>query len=459
MKMWPFLKEKILLFGSQQIFDDNCTTTYQEVLVEVELLAQRLKGEKCCAILCDSELMGAKALLACFAANVTAVPLSLRYGEKYCQNIIDYIQPTAVITDTKGELNLVRLSGKYMEPDVVPALIMCTSGTTGSPKGVMLTEENIMANLMDIASYFSIDSNDTILISRPLYHCAVLTGEFLVSLIKGVSICFISKAFNPKKIWATIEGYRVTVFAGTPTMFSLMIKVAKKPIKNSSLRVICVSGECLGEQLGRYLSMYLPHVDIYHVYGLTEASPRVSWLPPELFRRNPESVGYLLNSLQMKIIDSNGEVAKTNELGVLWIRGTNVTNGYFNNQQQTKNVIKDGWLCTGDIAYVDDKGLLYIKGRSDELIIRAGMNIYPQEIESKIKQDTRVANVLVYGYKDAILGDQIGMEIVGDFANVDEVKRMCKELLPIFQIPTRIKIVEKIAQNCSGKVVRKYEND
>ena len=129
------------------------------------------------------------ALLSCFAANTPAVPLSIKYGENHCKKIMDLIQPSCIITDTDGELQVVYLSyTDYKKMGPHPALIMCTSGTTGVPKGAMLSEKNIITNVKDIAEYFNIDNKDSILISRPLYHCAVLTGEFLVSLIKGVKI-------------------------------------------------------------------------------------------------------------------------------------------------------------------------------------------------------------------------------------------------------------------------------
>ena len=454
MSLCGFLEECILLNAEQIIRDGDYIVTYERFWEFAKSFSKKLCGERCCAIVCHSELNTAKALISCFIAGVTAVPLSLRYGEKYCRKIIGFIEPTAIVSDDNGELEVCRLSGNYIQPNENPMLIMCTSGTTGTPKGVMLNEKNISTNLMDIDSYFGLSKEDTILISRPLYHCAVLTGEFLVSLINGVKIIFSSQVFNPKTISRLLQTEKITVFGGTPTLFSLIMKGAKKPA-HSFLKKICVSGECMDPQLGNLLCEYFEAAEIYHVYGLTEACPRVSWLPPKLFAQYPNSVGFPLPSVSVKIVGVSGEELPTNIPGMLWIKGENVTKGYYKSSTQTKKVLKNGWFCTGDMAVIDDNGLLYIQGRYDDMIIRGGMNIYPQEIEATLKQDSRVDDVLAYGCTTPQLGIQIGLKIVGRFSNTDEVKALCSKLLPKFQMPTKIEIVNEIQKNGSGKKVRK----
>lgn len=127
--------------------------------------------------------------------------------------------------------------------------------------------------------------------------------------------------------------------------------------------------------------------------------------------------------------------------------------GYYAEKEKTQKVLKDGWLCTGDIACIGDSGFLKIKGRNDDLIIKAGMNIYPAEVEYELKRDSRVKEVLVYGF-DTISGKQIGMKIVGDFLSVDEVRKLCIEHLPLFQIPQVIELVDELPKNGSGKIIR-----
>ena len=428
--------------------------TYEEIVVYSEVFSKKLVGEKCCAILCGSELAASMALLSCFAAQVTAVPLSARYGQAHCSKILDMINPTALITDIDGELQVLHITdAKYIEPEVHPALIMCTSGTTGLPKGAMLSEENIRTNVQDICAYFHITHFDSLLIARPLYHCAVLTGEFLTALIKGAKIHFYSEQFNPKRILTLIAERQITVFCGTPTLLGMMARY-KRENAVCSLRTICVSGECMAADVGKKIAEAFPDAMIYHVYGLTEACPRISYLPPERFAQHTGSVGVPLNAVRLKIIDANGRVAGKGQEGVLWVRGANIMLGYYNAPEYTSKVLQGGWLCTGDIAVIDEEGLLWIKGRFDDLIIRAGMNIYPQEIEQALKKDSRVREVLAYGVDDPISGQQIAIEIAGDFSDKDEVKKLCLTVLPAFQVPSRINLVDELPKNGSGKLLR-----
>ncbi len=455
MKLWNYLRRCMERNPCKIICEQERQFNYRGIISSVEEFKSQLVDEKCCAILCQSEMMAAIALLSCFAAGVTAVPLSERYGKNHCNKIIDMISPTAIINDTHGTLQVDRLEHTgYKAPEIRPALIMCTSGTTGKPKGAMLSEDNVMTNVTDICDYLNVNEGDNILISRPLYHCAVLTGEFLVSLVKGLNICFYSGAFNPKSLFDVINNHKTTVFCGTPTMLAIMARF-KPNGAVCTLKTICASGECMSKETGKQISNAFADADIYHVYGLTEASPRVSYLPPALFNGHEDYVGLPLNSVDVKIINSDGEIAQIDEEGILWVKGGNIMRGYYNAPEQTAKVLKQGWLCTGDIASINSNGLLKIKGRSDDLIIRAGMNIYPQEIESTLKNDSRVREVLAYKIDKSKTGVQIGLKISGDFYSVDEVRKLCAQVLPSFQMPTVIELLDELAKNGSGKIIRR----
>lgn len=455
MNLWKFLKSKMQNHLQQGMCENNATMSYEEMIVFAEEFSKKLEGISCCAIMCRSEMAASMALLSCFAAGVTAVPLSERYGDLHCKKILDAISPDAVITDMKGEFQILHIKeSSYKEPEIHPALIMCTSGTTGVPKGVMLTETNVMTNVSDIANYFEMDSSDTILIARPLYHCAVLTGEFLTALVKGVKIRFYSGTFNPALVLKMLKEYGITAFCGTPTLLSMMSRFKRK-VEGDSLKHICISGECMSLETGTYIAEAFANANIYHIYGLTEACPRVSYLPPHMFREHADCVGVPLRSVSIKILSPDGQMVKKNEIGTLWVKGDNVMAGYYNDPVKTYETLKDGWLCTGDLALFNEKGLLKIKGRSDDLIIIAGMNIYPQEIEEALKVDPRVYELYVCGRNDDKLGTQIILNVVGDFSDVSDVKEMCHMRLPTYQIPTRINLVDKLLKNGSGKIIRR----
>lgn len=453
MKLWNFIKEHMLKNPEQRICENEASLTFEETAIWAEGFAKRLNGVECCAILCSSEMAASMSLLACFAAGVTAVPLSMRYGEAHCNKILDTISPDAIITDINGELTVYKLKDcRYIAPDEHPALIMCTSGTTGKPKGAMLSEKNILTNVSDIADYFTMDKSDTILIARPLYHCAVLTGEFLTAIVRGANIRFYSEQFNPTKMLELIKEYGITAFCGTPTLLSIMARFNRSNA-TATLRQICISGECMGSETGRKIRAAFPACRIYHIYGLTEACPRVSYLPPEHFEEYPDCVGIPLKSVLIKILNEQGNLCRANEEGILYVKGDNVMLGYYREPEKTAKVLKDGWLCTGDIAVINDAGFLRINGRNDDLIIKSGMNVYPAEIEGVIKQDTRVREVLIYGFRDRF-GTQIGMKLVGDFSSTEEAKQLCKEMLPSFQVPSVIELVDELPKNGSGKIIR-----
>ena len=142
--LWRKIKEAMLKSPNQIISEENAEITYEDLVVFAEKFAEKLSGERCCAIFCVSEMAAAMGLLSCFAAGVTAVPLSVKYGELHCNKILDMIEPTAIISDMNGELTVTKISNAgYVTPVHHPALIMCTSGTTGKPKGAMLSEENM----------------------------------------------------------------------------------------------------------------------------------------------------------------------------------------------------------------------------------------------------------------------------------------------------------------------------
>lgn len=454
MKLWNFIKEHMLKNPNQQICENGASLSFEEMVIWAEHFSKRLRGVNCCAILCASEMAASMSLLSCFSAEVTAVPLSMRYGEAHCNKILDTISPDAIITDTNGEIMVYKLKhSRYISPKDHPALIMCTSGTTGKPKGAMLSEKNISTNVLDIADYFTMDKSDTLLIARPLYHCAVLTGEFLTAIVRGAKIRFYSEQFNPAKILELIKQYKISAFCGTPTLLSIMARFNRNNAAET-LRHICISGECMSSEVGMNIRAAFPICKIYHIYGLTEASPRVSYLPPEYFDNYSDCVGIPLKSVSIKLLNEKGNLCHENEEGILYVKGNNIMLGYYQEPQKTSKVLKDGWLCTGDVAVVNEVGFLKIKGRNDDLIIKSGMNIYPAEIEGVLKQDARVNEVLVYSFQNQF-GTQIGMKLVGNFSSEEEVKQFCIKVLPSFQVPLVIELVDELPKNGSGKITRR----
>lgn len=454
MTLWEYIKGKMLEHPTQTIGEKGALMTYEDLCIYAETRAQRLDSS-CYAILCRSEMATAMELLSCIAAGKIAVPLPMRYGSEYCQKLIKFAPASALITDIAG------FSCEYPFSSVTfkecfknkAAVTLYTSGSTGTPKGIMLSAENLICNIEDIRSYFPITDSDTILISRPLYHSSVLTGEFLVALCAGAKIVFTSEFFQPLNILKLLKTNNVTVFGSTPTLMTMLSRFVREP-EELYIRLLSISGECMTEGMAKTIRRSFPNADIYCGYGLSEASPRVAYLPAEDFDNDPTCAGIVLPSVRMRIARSNGKDAARCEIGEVLVKGNNVMTGYFNDAERTRNTVRRGWLHTGDLGYIGKNGRLYIKGRKDDMIIRAGMNIYPAEIENILSTDGRVCEVQVYGYRKNDT-QEIGMTVSGDFYSTDEVMTMCRQYLPSYQMPSKIELVREIEKNTGGKRKRR----
>lgn len=438
--LYQYLKEQMLKYPNKTLLEDGHSITYNQLLEEAEEMGKGFCKHKY-GILCKSGLNTAKAVMACLSAGKTAVLLSLRYGEKHYKKITELCQLSYIITEDR----VIQISSPTEEAEDLSdvSFILCTSGTTGIPKGAMITSENLIANLSDIGKYFRITHKDRILITRPLYHCAVLTGEFLISLINGLDIVFDGGEFNPPRLLREIREKQITVTGSTPTSFYYLCNIVNRSSKKIDLRSAVVSGECMTPVVAKCMRDAMPDTDIYHVYGLTEASPRVSYLSPELFDTYPTSVGRPLASLQAKIVENE-----------LMIKGKSVMKGYYRNPQATQAAFSDGWLRTGDIVQMNEKGFLYIKSRKDDMIIRGGMNIYPQEIENALRQKRFIEDLMAYGKRDGKVGQKIHLDVVSESLSKMDVMKLCKEHLSPYQYPDEIHFVPNIPKNASGKVIR-----
>lgn len=438
--LFSYIEKEMHKYPNQTLTDGIKTLSYAQLLADAQSQAELLTKPKY-GILCEKSLNTVAAVLACFCAGKTAVLLSSRYGRQHCASIIAKTRVSYLITDQ----GIHCLSEDVREKENLSgvALLMCTSGTTGKPKAAMITEENLIANLEDIRKYFKIDSDDRILISRPLYHCAVLTGEFLVSLLLCVQIHFFEGSFNPSALLSRIQNENITVFCGTPTLLYHLSSFALRFHKQLSLKKIVISGECMTERAARKIREAFPNADIYHVYGLTEASPRVSFLPPELFDKAPCSVGFPLASLTCRV-----------DGGELLVSGKSVMRGYYEDPLYTKQALSGGWLHTGDLADINADGLITIHGRKDNMIIRSGMNIYPAEIENKLLEDENVQEIIAFGVPDKTVGQRIYIKAVSSLTK-EKLFALCREKLSPVQYPDEIELVDKLLKNASGKLIRR----
>lgn len=454
MKLWEYIKEKMMEHPNQTVCENDASMTYEEICIYAESRAKTLRFP-CYAILCHSEMATAMSLLACIAAGKTAIPLPTRYGVEYYSKLLQTADPPGLITDQFGKLETYLYSEEDFKSDLEEtAVILFTSGSTGVPKGVMLSETNLISNIDSIESYFPIGNDDTILIARPLYHSSVLTGEFLLSLCSGAKIVFSSEPFQPLNILTLMKKHQVTVFGSTPTLMATFARFVRNR-EDIPIRLLSVSGECMTDGMARSIRKGFPNAQVYCGYGLSEASPRVAYLPQNMFDICPAVTGVPVCGVNIRIVDPSGNViTDPDRIGEVLVSGPNIMQGYFNDQERTKKVLENDWLHTGDLAYWDQAGFLCVKGRKDDMIIRAGMNVYPVEIENIVSKDPRVRDVLVYGFQRNDT-QEIGMKISGDFNSVQEVIDLCHSVLPQFQIPFKIELIKDTEVLSGGKKKRK----
>lgn len=417
MKLWEYLKEKMQPYANKIAFARS-GITYGELLGEG-------KGEKQGRLrLCAGESREELALniLHCIAAGDVAVPVSLEYGTK------QYCRVAEVVTENRE-----------MYFDL--AFLMFTSGTTGLPKGVMLTDENIITNLEYISSYFRLENMNNICIARPPVHIAVLTGEFLYALCCGLTIYFYEEPFMPQRLNRFLQANGIDVFCATPTLYRALARTGKGT--ESLVKVGALSGEILSEEDAKRLQNSFPETRFYNVYGLTEHSPRASALLPEEFIKHPGSIGKPIGEVDMRI-----------EKGELLVKSPCVMKGYYKDEEGTALKIQNGWLHTGDRAHTDNDGYYFIDGRNDRMIIRSGLNIYPEEIETAAKECEGVEECVVSGVKDKDGAIFLMLKYMGK-AKPAEVRKFLAENLNPHCMPTFIEKKDVLERTASGKVVRK----
>lgn len=472
--MEKFLCECINAYPESLISDGIDTYKYYEFF---DLCKEHANNLRCinkkskCVIVCENEINTSLAIITCWISGLVPIPISKNYGTQHCKLIIDFIEPQLLILDFDdvndlniGIYNIARKAyvreyhQSTLDEELTDvSLIMCTSGSTGIPKGVMLTSNALQKNVSGISEYLNINYTDRILIARPLCHSAVLTGEFLVGLYNGSDIYFINQKYSPTAIIQYADKVKATVLCGTPTLINHIAVFLSRIGKELQIKTLSISGECLTSEKAIKIRKAFRNTKIFNVYGLTEASPRVAYLPCHLFDEHPESVGVPLRGVRIRIVNDLGEDASYNEHGHIIVNSESLMKGYYKNQELTERVLSNGWLKTGDIGYKDSSGYLYILSRVDDMIIKAGMNIYPKEIENNVLTLEQIYDCVAYGIKTNE-GQSIGIDVVlnREFVNASkkDVLGWLMKVLPKYQIPDKVNIVDELKRNASGKLIR-----
>jgi long-chain acyl-CoA synthetase len=349
-------------------------------------------------------------------------------------------------------------SSDFQEPEIHGddvAVILYTSGTTGKPKGAMLTHKNLYSNAMDVSHDLKMTSDDRIITVLPMFHVFSLTDCLNAPILSEATILIVPK-FSPKEIFRLGKKYKPTIFFGVPTMFNFLYQFPEgKPEELESLRFCFSGGASLPVTLLRNFEEKF-NVVIIEGYGLSEASPTTTFNPLDR-ERKPGSIGTSITHVETKVVNDFGEEVPVGEVGELIVRGPNVMKGYYKMPEETKRVIKDGWLYTGDLARMDEDGYFYIVDRKKDLIIVGGYNVYPREVEEVFYHHPAVVEAAVFGVPDPDRGEAVIAYVAtkDPLITVEQLHAYCKEHLAKYKLPSVIEIIEELPKSGTGKILRR----
>jgi acyl-CoA synthetase (AMP-forming)/AMP-acid ligase II len=478
--------------------------TYRQANERINKLANVLmglgikKGENVAILLhnCPEFL---ETLFACFKAGIGAVPINFRLHPKECSFIIDNSEASAVILGDDFRDSLYTLkremprvknyiciadpmegmfqyekllegqSSTFIDADVERddlAWLFYTSGTTGQPKGAMLTHHNLMAMTMNFfADMAPLGPDDTILHAAPLSHGSGLYG--IPNVAKGAAnIILHVKTFDPKTVFETIQRRRVTNMFAAPAMIKRLVTSPEIDRYDlSSMKCIHYGGapiyvEDLKEAVNKLGQVFV------QLFGQAESPMTISYLRKEehLLAGTEEqmkrltSAGIPRTDVEVKVFDDNDKELPPGKMGEIVVRGEVVMKGYWRNPQATADTLRGGWLHTGDLGIMDERGYVYILDRAKDMIISGGENIYSREIEDVILCHPAVHEVAVIGVPDETWGEAIKAIVAlkeGQQATKEDIINFCKEHLASFKKPKSVEFIDAIPKNPYGKVLKR----
>jgi long-chain acyl-CoA synthetase len=336
------------------------------------------------------------------------------------------------------------------------AFIFYTSGTTGRPKGVVLTHRNLIFGGGNTAQNYGLQETDVTIACLPLVHIFANASPVFGSLNSGGSV-IVTPRFQTEMVFEAIAQYRVTWFPGVPTMFGYLLnEFDAKPRDVGSLRMGLSGGASLAqEHLTRFETTF--QATLLEVYGLTESTGLVTANPVYGVRKTG-SIGINVSGVSVRLVDPKGLETPAGEVGELIFQGPNATPGYWGQPEITAANIKDGWVYTGDLARRDEDGYYFIVGRKDELIIAGGYNIYPREIEEVLYRHQDIIEAAVIGVSDQHLGQVPKAYIAlrpGSSLQAEAVLEFCRGQLTAYKIPKQVEIRPELPKNPTGKILKK----
>jgi fatty-acyl-CoA synthase len=392
------------------------------------------------------------------AARIQDLRTVILLGQETCPGMLRFEDVAGRASDEELQA-LAALEARLQFDD--PINIQFTSGTTGAPKGATLTHHNILNNGYFVGEAIRLTEHDRLCVPVPLYHCFGMVMGNLGCVTHGAAIVYPAESFDPRSVLEAIQAEKCTALYGVPTMF---IKVLDEPgfsaFDVSSLRTGIMAGSPCPIKVMRDVieRLHMPEVTI--AYGMTETSP-VSFQSSvdDPVERRVSTVGRIHPHVEVKVVDGEGCIAPRGQKGELLTRGYSVMRGYWGEPEKTAEAVDAaGWMHTGDLATLDAEGYCNIVGRSKDLVIRGGENIYPREVEEFLYNNPKIQDVSVVGVPDEKYGEELCACVIvkeGARTTEEEIRSFCKGQIAHYKVPKYVRFVTKFPLTATGKI-QKY---
>jgi len=483
MNVFDYFFENTKELSKDLVLGPRETISYQKVYSDVQKLAYKLKSEfgenQNLLVLCENSVFSITVYLAILKSGNICVPLNPNIEPENLEKVISKTDSKTAFVNKKYISRYGNFSFQIFDEERINtwldetnhtshenesefdgtrlAEIIFTSGSTGEQKGVMITHNNIIANTNSIIEYLKLTQDDTIEIVMPFYYCYGLS-LLHTHLRVGGSVVLNNNFIFIGSVISDLNKYNCTGFAGVPSHFQILLRKTKdfKQTKFHSLKYVTQAGGKLHTAFIQEFIDSFPEIQFYVMYGQTEATARLSYLPPSELKRKLGSMGKGIPGVTLKVVNENGEQVKAGETGEIVAQGKNIMPGYYKDIEATNQALKDGWLHTGDIATVDEDGYIFIQSRKKEIIKVRGIRISPKEIEEVIVTYPGVIDCTIQAESDEITGESIKAIVYineTELANFSEeiIKQHCASKLSSHKIPQKIVFDTKLTFNLAGK--------
>ncbi|ODA39308.1 long-chain fatty acid--CoA ligase [Desulfosporosinus sp. BG] len=392
------------------------------------------------------------------AAFMILHPAIIQKMNHTTESIQDLLGIKVIVLDEEFQRSITESSLELVEDfwnENAVATFLYTSGTTGKQKAAMLSHKNLVTNAEQCRLAFQGTETDNYMCVLPMFHVFAFTTCVLNPLLSGATVTILEK-FKPKEVIESLLNDEITVFMGVPTIYIVLLEACKNNVTFSKLRLAVSGGAALPVEVLRQAKDILK-LPVVEGYGLTEASPVVCFNPLDGVKKEG-SIGRPIAFVECKIVDENDIELAVGDVGELVVQGENVMLGYFKQEKETKETLKNGWLHTGDLAKKDKDGYVFIVDRKKDMVIAGGLNVYPREVEEAIYQYAKVKETAVVGIDDKLRGEYVKAFIVlkdGKECTAKEITSYLKEHIAGYKLPREIEFISELPKNSAGKILKR----